>query len=501
MNHEQTDTEDTSLGDVTGPQSISGRQVRGVPRVGTAWRTRAQLAVRGVGPPTMAIAIPGSDDEVSQRYARAVIDLALRVGEAMLSTGASASNVVATVLRLTHAYGIRSAHIDITFTSITVSIHRGLDEDPLAVMRVVRVRSRDHTRLQNVQMLVDEVAYPTGERMDPEEARQRLAAILNAPHPYRRWIATGGNALLAGGVVLLFGGGPALWFVAALSAVLVDQTQRWLNRAGVAEFFSQAVAAAIPTTLAVLIHWTRSLGWEIPGLDRPSLVVISGIILLLAGLMVLGSAQDAIDGYYVTAAARGLEMLVLTLGLAVGVASVLGLAWRLGVPMEISTHVSVGGSPVISTIAAGIIGAGFACATYTGFRATLVAACVSAGGWIVYELVLLLNLGDAPSVVLPAILVGIVAYAAHRVLRVPEMAIATAGIVSFLPGLAVYRALFLIMEDTVLITMAATHFVTALSTALALAGGVWIGQFLARRRVKLDLAERRARRRSAGAMR
>lgn len=501
MSTKRSDGEDPSLGDVTGPQLISGRQLRGVPRVGSAWRTRAKWAVRGVGPPTTAIAVPGSDDEVSQRHARTVIDLALRIGEAMLSTGASSSEVVATVLRLTHAYEIRSTHIDITFTSITVSIHRGLDEDPLAVMRVVKVRSRDHTRLQNVQKLVDQIAHPTGERMEPEEARERLAAILNAPHPYRRWVATGGNALLAGGVVALFGGGLALWIVAALSAVLIDQTQRWLYRAGVAEFFSQAVAAAIPTTIAVLIHWTRSLGWEIPGLDRPSLVVIAGIILLLAGLMVLGAAQDAIEGYYVTAAARGLEMLVLTLGLAVGVAAVLGLAWRLGVPMTISAHVSVGGSPVVSTLAAAVIGAGFAIGTYTGFRATLVAACVCAGAWVIYEVMLLLELGPAPSVVLPAILVGIIAYVAHRVWRVPEMAIATAGIVVFLPGLAVYRAIFLIMEDTVLITMAATHFVTALSIALALAGGVWLGQFLARRPVKLDFAERRARRRSVGALR
>lgn len=50
-------------------------------------------------------------DGVDQRAARAVIDLAMRVGETLLSTGASASDMVATALRLTDAYGLRSVPV------------------------------------------------------------------------------------------------------------------------------------------------------------------------------------------------------------------------------------------------------------------------------------------------------------------------------------------------------------------------------------------------------
>jgi uncharacterized membrane protein YjjP (DUF1212 family) len=459
------------------------------------------MAVRGVNPPTVEIGVPGSDDAVSQRHARAVIDLALRVGEAMLSTGASASEVVATVLRLVSAYGIRSAHVDITFTSITVAIHRGLDEDPLAVMRVIRVRTLDYTRLQNLQLLVDQIAQPRAGQDVPEpvEARERLAHILSAPHPYRRWLVSGGSALLAIGVVALFGAGPLMWLIAAVTALIVDQTQRWMSRLGVAAFFNQAVSAAIPTGVAVLIFWLRSRGWELPGVDSPSLVVISGIILLLAGLTVMGAAQDAIDGYYVTAGARGLEMFMLTLGLAVGVATVLGLAWRLGVPMEISPYVSVGAAPLQSTVAAAAIGAGFAGSTYTGFRATLLAAAVAAGSWVTYELVFPLDLGVGGAVVLPAAVVGAVAYAAHRLLRVPELAIVMAGIVPLLPGLSVYRAIFLMMDNTTLLPAAAEALFNALSIGVGLAAGVWIGQYLARRRFGLDAAAQLARSRSRGA--
>lgn len=504
MSDQPQDPPASRQSDVTGPQVITGRQVRATPRVGRDWRRRAQWAIRGVGPPTTAIAVPGSDDAVSQRHARVVIDLALRVGEAMLATGASAAEVVATVLRLTSAYGIRSAHVDITFTSIAVSIHRGLDDDPLAVMRVIRVRTLDYTRLQNVQLLVDEIAHPKpGESApEPEAARARLAEILAAPHPYRRWLVSGGSALLAVGVVAIFGGGPLMWLIAALTALLVSQVQRGLTRIGVAAFFNQAVSAAIPTAVAVLIFWLRSVGWEIPGVsDQPSLLVVSGIIVLLAGLTVMGAAQDAIDGYYVTAGARGLEVLVLTLGIAVGVTSMLGLAWRLGVPMEISPFLMLSSSPLLTTLAAAVIGAGFAWSTYTGFRATLLAATVAAGGSVVYQLVLSLGLVGGAAVVLPAAVVGALAYAAHRTLRVPELAVVTAGIVPMLPGLAVYRGLFLLMENTVLLPNAFSEIMSALSIGLGLAAGVWIGQYLARWKFGLDAAAVRARTRARGAPR
>ena len=179
----------------------------------------------------------------------------------------------------------------------------------------------------------------------------------------------------------------------------------------------------------------------------------------------------------------------------------LGLAWRLGVPMEISPFIATGGMPVQSTIGAAAIGAGFAWGTYTRFRATLLAAAVAAGSWVVYELIYPLGLGAGGSVVVPAACVGAVAYAAHRRMRVPELAIVMAGIVPLLPGLAVYRSLFLLMDNTVLLPAAAAELVTALSIGLGLAGGVWIGQYAARRRFGLDLAAQRARARARGAPR
>src|SRR5690606_33394719 len=81
-------------------------------------RSIAQLAdgmIRGVSAPTELFTLPGGTEQVSQRHARAVLDLCLRIGVAMLATGASAADVVATLLRIGAAYRVEGMHVDITF--------------------------------------------------------------------------------------------------------------------------------------------------------------------------------------------------------------------------------------------------------------------------------------------------------------------------------------------------------------------------------------------------
>ena len=78
----------------------------------------------------------------------------------------------------------------------------------------------------------------------------------------------------------------------------------------------------------------------------PSLVVASGIVVLLAGLSLVGAAQDAIEGFYVTAGARVFQVIVLTLGIVVGIVVVLGVANRLGVVLAISPESQILAGPV-----------------------------------------------------------------------------------------------------------------------------------------------------------
>jgi uncharacterized membrane protein YjjP (DUF1212 family)/uncharacterized membrane protein YjjB (DUF3815 family) len=93
------------------------------------------------------------DDTRVQR----VLDLAMRVGEVLLSSGESVAETTETMLRLANAGGLPTCEVDITFTSMTMCCHRGMVAPPVTTMRLVRYRSLDLTRLTDVSRLVDRI--------------------------------------------------------------------------------------------------------------------------------------------------------------------------------------------------------------------------------------------------------------------------------------------------------------------------------------------------------
>ena len=422
----------------------------------------------------------------------------MRVGETLLSTGASASDVVATVLRLTNAYGLGSVHVDVTFTSISVSYHRGPDADPMTVMRGIKVRSTDLTRLERLQTLVREIA---DEPVAVDEARTRFMSVVRAPHPYRRWVVTGSLATVAAAVAALLGAGWLIMALSFLTAAVVDRVQRWLAHRGVAAFFAQVVGGAIPTVVAVGLLAAISSG--APGLrgTSPSLVVASGIVVLLAGLSVVGAAQDAIDGYYVTAGARGFEVLVLTLGIVVGIAGVLALGQRLGVSMQFTVAAQLSTNNVVQVLAAMVVSGAFAVSAYAAPRAGFYSTLTGGLGWLAYLGAISIGMGPAAASSFAALVAGFISQLVASRLQVPSLALTMAGIVPLLPGLAVYQGLFEMVRSTpgVGVSHGMTTLLGAAGIGMGLAAGVSMGTFLARPvRLGLDRGQRRALRRSAG---
>ena len=468
---------------------------------GRSLRDRAGRAVRDSDIPTDLVALwQGSQtsDGVDQRTARAVIDLAMRVGETLLSTGASASDVVATALRLTDAYGLRSVHIDVTFTSISVSYHRGPDADPMTVMRGVKARSTDLTRLERLQTLVRDIAE---EPAEIDVARDRFDALIQSPHPYRRWVVTASLAGLAAAAAALFGGSWLIMLLSFVSTAVADRVQHWLARRGIAAFFTQAAGGAIPTGVAVALFAAASAG--VPGLQgiSPSLVVASGIVVLLAGLSVVGAAQDAIDGYYVTAGARVFEVLVLTLGIVVGIAAVLAIARRSGAPMQLTADTPLSANTGVQVLAAMVVSGMFAVSAYAGMRTVLYSTLTGGLGWLVYLGATDVGIGAVAASSLAALAAGFLSQVAASRLRVPALALSMAAIVPLMPGLMVYRGLFEIVERLPgeALSTGLTTLLGAAGVGMGLAAGVSMGTFLARPlRSELDRGQKRALRRSAG---
>lgn len=449
------------------------------------------------GPPTEGIPVVWTGpDGVEQDTARSVIDFAMRVSAALLATGAPASDVVATALLLTRTYGLRGVHVDVTFSSVAVSYHRGPLADPITLLRTVRSRSQDFQRLDALRGLVIELSR---EPLPVPEARRRFDAVIAMPYPYRRWVTTLATGVLGASAAAGFGGGPLIVALTLVAACLIAVTQHRLAGRGVESFFAQAVAAAVPTVLAALVAVLQSTTGWLDGVV-PSVLVASSVVVLLAGLSAVGAAQDAIEGFYVTAGARVFEVLVLTLGIVVGITVVLALTHKLGVSLSISDAPATSATGTALAVGTAMVSAvAFGVSNYSGLRTVAVAGLAGGVGWLVYEGVRHLGAGRPSSSAVAAFVVGATAQLAARRLRIAALAVTTSSIVALLPGRTLYQGIFQVVSDS-----AGPGFYQGLSTlfeaagvGIGLAAGVSLGTYVAR--LVQDSRKGRRRRRAPGA--
>jgi uncharacterized membrane protein YjjP (DUF1212 family) len=429
---------------------------------------RAWRVIGGTGPPTAPIGLRALRSGMDDLTAHAALGLALRIGESMMAVGAPAADVTATVLRVAAAYGLFSCHVDITYTSITVSYDRE-GAVPLTAVRIVRSIRSDYTRLQGITDVARAVA--AGD-LDVEEAHHRLDVVLSAPATYRRAVDALGWAGVAGCFGLVIGGG--LWeaLLAALTTALIEQMLRLLSRFSLPPFFQQAAGAALATGVAVLLV---ALDVDV----RSSLVVAAGIVVLLAGMSLVSAAQDAISGFPVTAGARAFELVTLTIGIVVGIAGVLDLAQRAQVPLAV---VDTSASPVpfaTALVASAGIAGFWAVVSHARPSGVGLAAAAGALSWTTFWAAGGLGAGPVLASGAAAVLLGFCGEVLTDRLQVPPQLIAVCGIVPLLPGLAIYDGLFAIVVDGD-IDGGLGGLVGACAIGLALAAGVTLGEYLGR---------------------
>ncbi|GAB3309095.1 threonine/serine exporter family protein [Epidermidibacterium keratini] len=439
------------------------------------WLARARDKIRAAGPPTLPVTGDAIDDVRSRR----VLDLATRIGERTLASGASANDVTVSILRVTDAYGLRPVSVDVTYTSINVSYHRGDDHEPLTMLRVVRKRVTDFTALQSLLELID--AISKGESLD--SARERYATITHTPRPYRDLIVTLANGLLTIGVCMLMGAGLLIGAIAFVAAALVSVVQRLLGRWAVPSFFSQAAGGLVVTATAMGVTALAANDvWRFAEM-RPSIIVSAGIVLMLSGMSVVGSAQDAIDGFYLTAAGRVFEVMILTMGIIAGILLGLSIGQRAGYAVLVTSAQQPFGTVAQQLIGVAIIATMYGIGNYAGFRTVLGCLAMGVVGWGAYLLALHVGLGQATASGFGALVGSFLSMLVARRLRLPALALTTACIVPLVPGSLVFRGLLEVVEAegaaTGMITGAAT-LVGAAGVGLALAAGTSLGAFMGR---------------------
>src|SRR5690606_18256515 len=276
-------------------------------------------------------------------------------------------------------------------------------------------------------------------------------------------------------------------------------TLRVLRRWGLPYLFQQAAGASIATLVAIAILWGQDFFQWDRDVVPPSLVVASGIVVLLAGMQLVGAAEDAISGYPLTAAAKSFEVALYTIGLVVGIGFVLDIGSRLGIPLYIGDVFGNAPSGYVQVACGAVIAGAWAVASYTQARNVGLIMLVGAVAAGLFYLVDTLWLGPAGAAFFAALAVGLLAGVIGDRGRLPSLVVSVCGVTPMLPGLSIYAAMFEFIESGDVIGGGQLG-IRALSIGLALAAGVTLGEFGAYPlRSEMDRWERRVRRRARGA--
>ncbi|MGO1948497.1 MAG: threonine/serine exporter ThrE [Mycobacteriaceae bacterium] len=406
-----------------------------------------------------------------------VMDTAARIGDLLLAAGTGNTDAKAQIKAITSSYGLYGCHVDITLNTITIFAPGTNLLPPSSTFRVVSSVTTDFSRLSEVDRLIRSIVNGATELA---LARKILDDIETSPPPYRvRWatMAWGG---FAGSVALMLGGEPLVAVIAVATSIIIMATNVWLASKSLPLFFQNFIGGVIATIPAALCYsFARELGFYLP----PGLVIASCIVAMLAGLTLVQALQDGVTGAPVTSAARFFETVLMTGGIISGIGTGIILTSRLGMtlpPIDTSSTQGNFGGAALQVL--GGVGAAmfFGIASFCARRALVVATFTALVAYAFYRLVLLeIGLGDITAAGVTAAFVGLAGGLLSRRYLIPPQITAIVGITPLLPGLALYRGMYSMLTDQFVVGI--SNLGIALATATALAAGVVLGEWVARR--------------------
>ncbi|MGW6056894.1 threonine/serine ThrE exporter family protein [Streptomyces sp. NPDC055189] len=496
-------TQETEKSAFTTPHTYSARNAppaftppQGIPLVKltkeTPWQDqmRTMLRMPVTERPTPE-ATQKHEDDAGPAVPR-VLDMTLRIGELLLAGGEGAEDVEAAMFAVCRSYGLDRCEPTVTFTLLSISHQPSLVDDPVTASRTVRRRGTDYTRLASVFQLVDDIS-DTDIEVSLEEAYRRLAAIRRNRHPYPGWALTAAGGLLAGSASVLVGGGALVFLVAAFGAMLGDRLAWLCAGRGLPEFYQFVGAAMPPAAMGVTLSLVHSQ--EV----NASAVITGGLFALIPGRALVAGVQDGLTGYYITAAARLLEVCYLVVGIVCGVLLVLSLGVMLDATslQPETTFVAVDSRPVIQILASMALSLAFAILLQQERHTVLIVTLNGGIAWVMYGALAQTSIELSPvaATAIAAGLVGLFGQLFSRYRFASSLPYVTAAIGPLLPGSATYFGLLALAQNDM--TTGLNSLTKAAATALAIAIGVNLGSEVSRLILKVPGATTAANRRAA----
>lgn len=406
----------------------------------------------------------------------AVLDLSAQIGGLLLACGSGNRDTELQIKAVAAAYGLTRMQVDITLTSVSVYHLIGDRRTPITAMRVVAAPVPDFERLRHTDRVIRKIRAG---QLPLDDAIEVIDKVEREPAKYRLRVIYSGWALLASSVTVLLGSGAAVAAIAALVTLAIVIVIGELAARDLPTFFQNAVGGLIATLSAAVLNAAQVY---LPFEMQPSRLVASGIVVMLAGLTLVQALQDGITGAPVTGSARFFDTMLLTGGIVAGIALGIELSAMLGIPLpDVIAGSDVNFAQATVRVLAGTMASiAFALASNAGLTALAISGVVAFVGSVTHYFVLTpVGIHPVTSAGAAATLIGLIGGLLARRWSIPPLITAVAGVTPLLPGMTIYRGMHALLHDDPIGGF--TALASALGIATALAAGIVLGEWMARR--------------------
>lgn len=441
--------------------------------------TTGALEPEGLVPPVHSMSELGRTGRLPVSREGLTIELAVRIGDMLSANGVSTNDTTIMMYKIARAYGLDRVHIDITYNSISASYYPGEGLPPVTSLRTVRPVTVEFTKVTQLEGLVDDIV--AGKPL--MQAIRAFDLIRAAPPSYPGWVARIGSASIPMFFQMLFTDSWQVLVLGFLTGLMVDTIMRTMSRRGYPIFFQHVAAASFVVIVIAVMSQARSYEPVMFASLRPTLIAVGGIIQMAAGTKFVAAGEDAIDGFYVTASARLLQVAMLTAGIVVGFVVMLKLAGAAGFFVEISANPVSLGPDYTQYIGAGGAAAMFAVSGYANRRTVIWAGISGVVAWGMYRLGLALEVGEIAACFMGAFIAAFLATFVGRSNKIPGVALVSGAMLPLVPGLKLYYGMMQIMGTPVMPsnpTLGLSTLGIALGVGLAMSAGSSLGTFLGR---------------------
>lgn len=245
---------------------------------------------------------------------REAMDLTILAGEILLKNGAETSRVEETMERIGLACGLACVETFVIPTGIQVSLE---DTAGNVLTKVKRVRDRT-VNLERIAR-VNELSRRLSDRsITPHDARRLLERIARERTGFNWLVALVASGVVGAGYAFIQGGGMVNIVPAFAAAATVRYIAHIVSRLKGVRFVFELLGAMAAAAIGIGVNAC------FPATSRDT-VIIGGIMPLVPGMAITNAIRDLIAGDLLAGATRGIEAIITSLAVAMGVIIVLAI--------------------------------------------------------------------------------------------------------------------------------------------------------------------------------